>query len=242
MRPPLVLLHGWGSSPQVWGPLTDALPGPPPLRLTLPGHGGSGAVDGGLDAWAAALLPGLPARFDLCGWSLGGMLAIVLAHTAPQRIRRLVLIGSTAAFVHRPDWSFGLPPADVEAFCRALDRDPAALMKRFHALQALGDRQRKTVLARLQDSAAGVDAGVAGLRAGLLALQQTDLRAILGEVACPVRLLHGQGDALMPVDGAMALADRLPEARLSVFDDCGHAPHLSRPAECAVLIDGFLDE
>jgi pimeloyl-[acyl-carrier protein] methyl ester esterase len=56
-----------------------------------------------------------------------------------------------------------------------------------------------------------------------------------------VRLLHGAGDALMPLAAAQWLADALPDGRLSIFDDCGHAPFLSRPRDCAVLIESFAD-
>jgi pimeloyl-[acyl-carrier protein] methyl ester esterase len=41
----------------------------------------------------------------------------------------------------------------------------------------------------------------------------------------------------MPLAGAEWLAGQLPQGRLTVFDDCGHAPFLSRPAECAALIE-----
>lgn len=242
MRPPLVLLHGWGSSTRVWQPLQDALRGPAQLVLPLPGHEGALAAGARLEDWAAALLPCMPARFDLCGWSLGALLALALAHAAPERVRRLVLIGGTASFLNRPDWPFGLEGEVVDGFRGAFEADAAALMKRFCALQAVGERNRKSVLAQLQQSAAAPETCAAGLAAGLDALQLSDLRHLLPTIACPVRVLHGQGDALMPLAAATALADRLPDARLSVFDDCGHAPHLSRPADCAVLIDGFLDE
>ena len=40
----------------------------------------------------------------------------------------------------------------------------------------------------------------------------------------------------------LELADALPDGRLSVFKDCGHAPQLSRPADCAALIAAFATE
>ena len=47
---------------------------------------------------------------------------------------------------------------------------------------------------------------------------------------------------LMPLAAAEWLADQLPGGRLSVFGQSGHAPFLSRPADCAGLIEGFADE
>ena len=73
-------------------------------------------------------------------------------------------------------------------------------------------------------------------------LADTDLRATIGQVRQPVRLIHGAEDRLMPAAAAEWLADTLPDGRLSVFKDCGHAPLLSRPADCAALIAAFATE
>ena len=58
--------------------------------------------------------------------------------------------------------------------------------------------------------------------------------------------LPGHGSALPAGDSlaawADALVDQLPDGRLSVFKDCGHAPLLSRPADCAALIAAFATE
>ena len=66
-----------------------------------------------------------------------------------------------------------------------------------------------------------------------------DLRSAVPQIRQPVRLLHGAGDTLMPVAAAEWLADTLPDGRLSIFADAGHAPFLSRPQDCASLIEGF---
>ncbi len=243
MSPPLVLLHGWGSSPAVWDPLLAGLGRRECLRPALPGHPGGAPADGGVAQWAEALLAALPARFDLCGWSLGGQLAMAIARHAPQRVHRLALIGSTPCFASRADWPHGLDPAEVVRFRSDFEQGPAGLMKRFHALQALGDERRRAVVAALAGCAA--EAGPAqqvGMAAGLQLLQTTDLRAALAALALPVRILHGRQDALMPVDGVAQWTSQLADGRVTIFEDCGHAPHLSRPEECALLLLGFLDD
>jgi pimeloyl-[acyl-carrier protein] methyl ester esterase len=45
----------------------------------------------------------------------------------------------------------------------------------------------------------------------------------------------------MPLAAARSLADALPHARLNILENCGHAPLLSRPADCAALIREQLD-
>ena len=91
------------------------------------------------------------------------------------------------------------------------------------------------------------ETGIAAVRAacnnaGLQLLDDTDLRAALPSLDLPIRLLHGADDALIPASAAVAMSDALPQGRLTLLDDCGHAPHLSRPDDCAALMEGFLAE
>ncbi|NMG55353.1 alpha/beta fold hydrolase [Aromatoleum aromaticum] len=246
-RPDLVLLHGWGLGPQVWSALTPYLPAG--LRVhtpPLPGHGGTPAHSPTLEAWSDALLPELPDRAVVCGWSLGGLVALDLARRYPHKVARLVLIGTSPCFVTRADsagspWPHGLAAATVAGFIDNFAHDPAATLRRFVALQALGDARRRTVSNAL--NAALVNSEKCDrdmLATGLELLADTDWRAALDDVRQPVQLIHGAGDALMPVAAAEWLATRLPDARLARFDDCGHAPFLSRPEDCAVLIEGVV--
>jgi len=240
---PLVLLHGWGLTPRIWEPVRQALPAALEIHApALPGHGENATAAGPtLDAWADAVLPRLPDGAVLCGWSLGGVIALDLARRHPVKVARLILIGTSPCFVSRPGtdapWPHGLDAATVGGFVESFAGDPAATLRRFVALQALGDQRRRAVAAQL--NAALADAGGAGgpaLAAGLQLLADADLRPSLHAIPQPADLLHGAGDALMPIAAAEWLAAQLPTARLTRFDDCGHAPFLSQPAECAALI------
>lgn len=240
----LTLIHGWGSSPRVWDRLREHLPAAREVRTAaLPGHGGGRLERASLDAWAEVLLDALPQSTALCGWSLGALVAMQLALRAPARFGRLILIGASPCFVRRADWPCALGAEEVDEFMRAFDAEPASLQKRFRALQSLGDARRREVLQALADAGAPL-AGPTHrtMAAGLQILRDSDLRPQLARLAQPVRLLHGACDALMPAEAAVALADLLPDGRLSVFDDCAHAPQLSRPRDCAALIESFLSD
>lgn len=241
---PLVLLHGWGLSAAVWQPLLEHLD---PRRSVcvpdLPGHGKAAPAGSTLASWADALLPTLPGHCVLVGWSLGAQLALELAHRHPERIARLMLIGASPRFTAGEDWPHGLPGATLDDFRAQFDSAPEATQRRFVALQSLGDRARKSVSAALSGSLTPADAAhQAALANGLQLLADTDLRALISGITQPVRLLHGSEDKLMPLAAAEWLADQLPGGRLSVFGQSGHAPFLSRPADCAGLIEGFADE
>lgn len=243
-RSDLVLLHGWGLGPQVWTGLVRHLP--PGLRVrtpALPGHGGAAARSQTLEAWGDALLPELPDGAVVCGWSLGGLVALDLARRHPHKVARLVLIGTSPCFVTRADtarapWPHGLAASTVAGFIEDFAHDPAATLRRFVALQALGDARRRTVSNALNAALADIgQCDPAALDVGLRLLADSDQRPALADVRQPVQLIHGAGDALMPVAAAEWLATQLPDARLARLDDCGHAPFLSRPEDCAALIE-----
>lgn len=240
--PPLVLLHGWGLSPQAWQSWRPHLAEFPSITAPwLPGHGPAQAAHGpDLADWTDALVPDLPDGALVCGWSLGALLALDLARRHPRKVARLALIGATPRFVTANDWPHGLAAATVQGFRDSFRDDPGATLRRFVALQTLGDARRKPVALALAASLPDLGAEQPeALAEGLRLLAETDLRTGVADIRQPVRLLHGEGDALMPLGAATWLADHLPQARLSAFTDCGHAPFLSRPAECATLLAGF---
>lgn len=248
MALPLVLLHGWGLTPRVWSPLRDALP--PTLDVhapPLPGHAPSSPAAGAhLQQWSDALLGELPDRAVLCGWSLGALVALDLAQRFPERVARLVLIGATPRFVARTEpqpWPHGLEAATVAAFSAGFAHDPQSTLKKFIALQALGDARRRDVAAALASSLAdSTGAHARWLAHGLDMLATADLRQRMPDIRQPVQLIHGECDALMPVQAARWMAEHLPEARLAVLDGCGHAPFLSRPQDCAALVTACLHD
>jgi len=254
---PLVLLHGWAMTPAVWRPLRQSLPAGAIVRTpALPGHDGAPAAAGADAAdWAKHLLAQIPDEAVVCGWSLGALLALEMARLAPARIARLILIGGSPRFVAAPDWRHGLAEKTVSDFIAGYACAPESTLRRFLALQVLGDAQRKTVQRALGSAFDPAAAGVAAENTtkegstevrqafadGLRLLARTDLRSTVAAIEQPVLLLHGQRDALMPVTAAEWLAENFPSATLRVLSDCGHAAFLSDPRRCADDIGAFCE-
>lgn len=230
---PIVFLHGWGLTPQVWAPLQARLgvSGDTPQLL---------AAEGSLDDWAARLLTQLPEGAILVGWSLGAMLAMAIAARAPQHISRLVLIAGTPSFVKRGDWPHGLDAATTKAFRDNFLKDPARTMERFVALQALGDSERSTVATSLRDHLADPQLHAASLAHGLRLLDQSDLRTNLPPVSMRCLLIHGEQDALMPLGAQAWLAQRWSASESFIVAGAGHAPFLSQGAVVAERIAQFI--
>ena len=242
---PLVCIHGFGGDKETWLLAAPWMSRRRPLLLIdLPGHGASGDIaEAAASARAQAevvraLLDRLGLdRVILCGNSMGGGVSLRLARSWPERVRGLILIGSTAPeyvendFVRRikaggdndliPDGEAG-----QERLTRLVLEKPPRVPR---ALQRYVVRERALARPRLERVWRGW-----GAAAGDDALPR-DVEAIRH----PALVVHGERDRVIDVATARALAARLPEARLIVLGGVGHVPQLEVPRRVARLIERF---
>jgi pimeloyl-[acyl-carrier protein] methyl ester esterase len=243
--PELALIHGWGMHGGVWDGVRDALALRFRLHIVdLPGYGASPAFEAdALEYLAREVTAALPEKVHVCGWSLGGQVALEMARLFPDRIERLVLTASTPCFTAREGWPCAVRREVLLEFAAALETDYEGTLRRFLALQARGDAEVKTVLKRLREilfTRGRPD--VQTLRAGLNILLESDLRGRVAAVKTSTLLLHGERDMLTPVGAAHWLAERMPAARLEVLAGAAHAPFLSHPDEFTEIVTGFLHD
>ncbi|HNQ04945.1 MAG TPA: pimeloyl-ACP methyl ester esterase BioH [Thiobacillaceae bacterium] len=232
-------LHGWGLHGGIWDGMRAVLPG---RAADLPGYGDTPApTPYTAETLADALAADLDAPVHLLGWSMGGMVAQALAARHPDKVARLVLVGSSPAFVNRADWSSGLAPRVLAGFAHDLARDHRATLLRFLALQARGGDAARAVVGRLRTQVfARGEPALAALTAGLELLRAADLRHLAGHIGCPVLVVHGAHDTLCPVEAGHWLASRIPGARMALHPGAAHAPFISHPDWFADVVGGFL--
>jgi len=238
----LALLHGWGMHGGVWDGVRDALARHFRLHIVdLPGYGTSPAFEPyTLEQLARAVAAALPEKVQVCGWSLGGQVALEMTLLFPDQIERLVLTSATPCFTVREGWPCAVPREVLLEFAAALETDYEGTLKRFLALQTRGGDEVKTVLKRLRDilfTRGRPD--VQTLRAGLNILLESDLRDRVTMIKTPTLLLHGGRDMLTPVGAAHWLAEQMPTAHLAVLPGAAHAPFLSHPVEFTEIVTGF---
>ena len=186
-----------------------------------------------LPEMAALLLAEQPGELLLAGCSMGGMLAIEAARQAPQRVRGLALLGTSA----RPD-----TPELVTLRTQAIGEfeqgriEPllrANVMFAFH--RAHQARLADDYLAMLQR------AGAAGLiRQNRAVMARADLRPALPALACATLVVCGLDDQLTPPDCARELAAAIPGAHLQLLAECGHMLTWEQPAAVTALLHGWL--
>jgi pimeloyl-[acyl-carrier protein] methyl ester esterase len=240
----LVLLHGWGAGAAVWGEFAERLAQHVRLHVVeLPGYGGGGIANEPytLPALCARLSAQMPPRSAVCGWSLGGQLALQWAALAPQQVQQLALLATTPCFVERADWPHGMSRPLFDAFERDCARDSVKTLSRFADLQAHGDACAGSVRRRLRQAVRLRPPDAAALAAGLQMLRTTDLRATLATVGQPALIVHGRCDAVVSVAAAHQLGAGLSGSRTCVIDRCAHALFLSQPETVANLVVDFVN-
>ncbi len=246
----MVCLHGIADTWRTWELVLPALERHHDvLAPTLPGHAGAPPIDG--EAGAALLADAVERAMDeagfatahLVGNSLGGYLALHLA--ARGRADTVVALAPAGGWAAGDD-SFR------EALRRTAElREGArAVAPHAEAIAATAEgRRRATRL--IVTSAEGIPAdlvahlvrGAAGCD-GLPALSAAALRdgwtLDAERIACPVRIIWGTGDRLLPWPAAAArYRYLLPHAEWVELDGVGHCPQLELPLETAELILGL---
>ena len=239
--PDLVLVHGWGMSAGVWDDTAAQLAQQFRVHsVELPGHESPACAPYTLDAVAAALADICAPRATVCGWSLGGQIALRWSFMHPEQVERLVLIASTPRFVRGSDWNNGMDVAVFDAFAQDLAHDAQGALQRFAMLQAHGDADARNVSRRLRACLSVRGAGdVASLAAGLQILRDTDLRADLPRIAQPALIVHGERDTVVPLAAGEYLERTLPQATLAVIAGAAHAPFVTQPQDVARRITEF---
>jgi pimeloyl-ACP methyl ester carboxylesterase len=214
-----VLVHALPLDGSMWDDVAERLDGPV-LAPTLYGFGAT------VTQWAAAVLD-LAAAGPLVvvGNSVGGSVAIEMAHLAPTRVRRLVLVGAKPG--HRPE-----PALRDEAVQLLTDRGLDAAWERYWAPLFAPDTSPELVdRARRIAAAQPIDALVAGVRAFHA---RADRSETLRSLRCPVVVARGQYDAI-PRD-PVAVAAQCRDGCAVTLRNCGHYPPLEQPEALTSLI------
>ncbi|MFT5721203.1 MAG: pimeloyl-[acyl-carrier protein] methyl ester esterase [Motiliproteus sp.] len=233
---PLVLLHGWGMTSDIWQSWLPALEADfQVLVVDLPGLGRSPfetAKPYSLDTLAEQILaysqPRLQQPAIWLGWSLGGIVAAHISANYPECSRGLVTIATNPCFVQRPDWPEAMPPETFEAFQDALGTEPFKTLKRFAQLQGQGDPDPRQLLRTLRAVTAESLSSASKLEASL-ALLAADYRPLFAGLSLPRLFLYAAEDALVPVAVAQSALLRGHSLRIA---NAGHLPFIT--AEQAV--------
>ncbi|AXG81763.1 alpha/beta fold hydrolase [Streptomyces paludis] len=163
------------------------------------------------------------ARVDLHGFSMGGMIAQVIARTEPELVRRLILTGTGPASGEGIRNVTRLSHLDTARALFTL-QDPKQFL--FFTRTANGRRAGKEFLARLKERTQGRDKAIslASYNAQLKAIHRWGLARPedLSVIHQPALVANGESDRMVPSKNSADLARRLPNAELVLYPDAGH--------------------
>jgi pimeloyl-ACP methyl ester carboxylesterase len=221
---PLVLLPGLTNTAEVWSRVVPLLDRTDVLALEL-AHAES------IDAIAHAVLATAPARFELAGFSLGGIVALAIAAIAPERMTRLALVSSSAA----ADNDF-IRSARQQLIDRSLAGQYAGITPRLTKLNQHPSTQNDTSILALRDRMAaeyGAEKFIAHSRA---LMTRPDRHDVLARLDIPVQLIVGREDLVTPLAASQAMLQAHPRAQLHIVEDAGHMVVLEKPEAVAAAL------
>ncbi len=256
--PAVLLLHGGGiDSAQVsWRHLIPELAETHRvLALDLPGYGRSSPPPAETDyttdylvKMALGFLDALDvAEAALVGLSMGGAAALGATVTAPERVRRLVLVDSYGFqdrapfhplsvlalnlpnFIRRTAWGIVRNyPLVLRLGLSAIYRNPLRLSR-----ETMADATESVRLELFYEWLQS-EVEVFGTR--------TNYSAQLAQLPIPVLIVHGEHDRSIPIHWAQRAVRRLPHGRLVVIPGCGHWPTREQPSAFNATVLPFLRE
>jgi 3-oxoadipate enol-lactonase len=237
--PPLVLVHGLGYARWGWGSVV------PPLaerfRVVLLDNRGTGESDVPPGPYTARVMAEDVVRVldeaeiergHVVGTSLGGMVAQELALGWPERVEKLVLACTTPGGPN----AYPLPAQTLALMAEAPLLPPDVALRRF-VENALAGPEHVDEITQLRLANPPDLAGWAAQAAAGAAFDAFDR---LGEIEAPTLVLHGTKDTVVDPRNAPILAERIPDARLELFPDCGHLFFWEQPERFVELVGEFL--
>lgn len=226
---PLVLFHGWGFDSKVWLPLIAGLNKYQLYLVDLPGFGGSSYIF--WEEFKKLLLPQLPDKFTILGWSMGGLFATRLSVEEPDRVSKLINVASSPKFINAHDWA-GIDNEVFAAFYEQLLVNPHKTRMDFI--------KNQLQTSEIPDNLFQSNLNMSGLQGGLEVLLSWDLRHNLISIKQPVLYVFGKLDAIVPRRVMRIMKESYPQFAYEMFDRAAHMPFLSHYDRFIKLLDEFI--
>jgi 2-succinyl-6-hydroxy-2,4-cyclohexadiene-1-carboxylate synthase len=234
----VVLLHGFGGTHRAWDGVAEMLDPERyrPLALDLPGHGEAADASRPISFASCAehVLANSPERFVLCGYSMGGRVALRVALAAPERVEQLVLISSTAGIEDAAERA-RRREAD-RALAEDLERGPyEEFVERWRTQPLFADESPEVRARAREDQLRNRPDALAAVLRGVGTGEMQPLWGRLPELAMPVIVLVGVRDAKFQALG-LRMMGLLSDGELLVVPG-GHGLPLENPSAVAQALD-----
>jgi len=249
---PIVLLHGFADSADTWRGLLAELEaaGRQAIAVDMPGFGAADARAPGeilpqLDAFVDAMLVDTGPAV-LIGNSLGACAAVRAASRGSSSIRGVVAVDEPILASH---WLIRLSRGRHDPFRMLPSRAPVSkaaygrLMRATFARLLYGDPKQADprVVSRFTEQVPDVHATRLLLEDARQVAVETAAGYDVAHVACPLLVVHGCKDRVIPVHASERLHESVPGSTLIVMPESGHCPQVDDPSGLAAHVLRFLD-
>lgn len=223
---PIVLIPGFMCDASLWQFMQDGLAELGPLQFA------SLSLSASIEQMAQDLLPDLPDNCSLIGFSMGGYVARRLAWLAPHKVRRLVLLNSSARATSAAEI------ARNQQQIRMLQVIPYRGQTRSALQMAIWPEHpdNEALLEQLQAMSLRLGREVFLAQ---MAIVRSDGHAELAALECPGLIVASRADRLRSLAEAQAMADAYPGSRLVILEQCGHMSVLEQPQQVLAQLRQF---
>jgi pimeloyl-ACP methyl ester carboxylesterase len=228
----LVLIPPQGGDGAVWARTIAALDG-------VATRVGNTLQDDTLAGMARRILADAPPTFCLAGVSMGGMVALEIMRLAPERVRGLALVDTSA---------IRAPPVSEDGAMRFHKHNAATLAgmdMRAFAQSSLRGTVHPDAPPDVRDDVVEMMVRVGATtyaRQYFAVMEREDQQRILPTIKIPTHVIHGEKDRLMSTRMSAKIHRAVPGSEFHIIPECGHLPPIEAPQQMARHLSALLEQ
>ena len=243
---PLLFIHGFPLNRRMWEPQMGSLsPKAWMLAPDLRGHGDSEPVAGPysmamLADDCVALLDALDIEQPavVCGLSMGGYITLAMYRRYPDCIRGLIL-SATRAGADSPEGKANRDKAIAQAENDGAAAIAASMLPKMMSpktYESNPDLVKRVESTMTSTSVPGIVGALEGMK------MRPDSTPLLGEIAVPTLIIHGEDDQLIPVQEAQSMHAAIADSTIYLISSAGHLPNLEQPKMFNQAVKDFIEK
>ena len=235
-----ILLHGWGVTHRVWQGFVAKFNGFDNVLMPCLYDISKKSKDKGFGSIADTLSRIIKKDSVVIAWSIGGLIALRLMPLT-KKIKAVIFIASTPCFLNKEEWPNAIQKNKLDELTKRFSEDTKSALNNFSGLVAAGDpAPLETNKYIRKNLAKETEKEILSCR--LREMGADDQRKKFMEIEIPSNMILGRNDVLIKHKIQNQMKALNPNTQISIVENCGHAPFISKPTATYDLMHHFLNE